>query len=552
MTEQALSSNQSPATEPLLTPARKSFEQHWFREKGEAANLNSCHGCLETPTTKVRRRSRMSTAATESAFEWDPCDLADSDARKALVYESEALGSGDDQSSTDEGSMPEAFGTEASEDTPELTEGCDRRAPPSVAASATSHSRSFLLDVYAKLSSDMLQTSVPPLGSEALPKTMAVNVPTEVDRATANVAEATNRGPIEGAVTGNNAESPMTVDSPEAGTIMLRNIPNRISCVTITKQLDVHGFGGTYDLVYVPIDRTTGNLNLGYAFVNFRDKANCSRFTDAFNGKCAKVLFPQSSSRKILVIALASVQGRDAYWKRLSSFVWPLGSGAWQPLILDDDGRRIKLPVGRPHVTPPANFQNAEWAAAAACAASRNLCLRAEAPEFVPGSSFPVSEEYDYDANGILDHHLLTPICDAQFHGPPGLSRDASLFHYQSPVFDCIQPEMHMAALAKATKYAQSLSGQATSQRSMGLISCDPSDATRATMATEVLTAGCEQQSKAKVLVAEDEPTNAVISEKPCATDVSARSSRSVTAAKVASAFVTGFLLASSLGLSRR
>lgn len=100
-------------------------------------------------------------------------------------------------------------------------------------------------------------------------------------------------------------------------------------------------------------------------------------------------------------------------------------------LILDDNGRRIKLPVWRPHAAPPANTKNTEGTAAAAYAALRNSCLRAEAPEFVPASSFPASEETDYDANGVLNHHLMTPICDAQFPGPPGLSRDC-----QSPFFD--------------------------------------------------------------------------------------------------------------------
>merc|ERR1719362_2548636 len=139
----------------------------------------------------------------------------------------------------------------------------------------------------------------------------------------------------------------MTVDSPKQSTIMLRNIPNRTTRAALTQQLEAHGFGGTYDLVYVPIDRTVGNLNLGYAFVNFRKEEDCSRFREAFNGKCAKVLFPNSCSEKVLMIVPASVQGRDAYLKRLSSFVWPVGSDVWQPLIFDDSGERIKLPVGR-------------------------------------------------------------------------------------------------------------------------------------------------------------------------------------------------------------
>merc|ERR550534_3042862 len=183
-------------------------------------------------------------------------------------------------------------------------------------------------------------------------------------QAVGSPAQTTSRGVMRG-VMDEQTESIMTADSPKQSTIMLRNIPNRSSCAAITQQLEAQGFGGSYDLVYVPIDRTTGNLNLGYAFVNFRENADCSRFRDAFHGKCAKVLFPNSSSDKVLIIALASVQGRDPYLTRLSSFVWPAGSHDWQPLIFDDNGRRIKLPVGQPGASLPA-VKNTEAAAAAA------------------------------------------------------------------------------------------------------------------------------------------------------------------------------------------
>jgi len=375
--------------------------------------------------------------------------------------------------------------------------------------------------------------SAPPSGSVTLPKALPVRVkcpslslessatkaPVEVDRAIDSPAQAISRGVLQG-VTGKQTEPIMTEDSPKQSTIMLRNIPNRSSCVIIAQQLEAHGFGGAYDLVYVPTDKTTGNLNLGYAFVNFRKDVDCSRFRDAFNGKCAKALFPNSSSDKVLIVALASVQGRDAYWKRLSSFVWPAGTEPWQPLIFGDDGRRIRLPVGRPR-------NNSEGTAAAACTASHNSSiLRAEAPEFVPTTGLATSGETNFNVDCVLDH-LLIPSCNAQFCGAPGLMRDASMCHQQSLVYDCcsIQPEIHMAALAKAIKHAQSRSGQAT----------------------EVLAARCEQQLQEEIPMAEDQPTNAVTLGKRCTADVSSRSSPFVT---LASAFVAGFLLASSFGLT--
>mmetsp|Transcript_134323 Transcript_134323/g.268084 ORF Transcript_134323/g.268084 Transcript_134323/m.268084 type:complete len:429 (+) Transcript_134323:317-1603(+) len=416
MTEQALSSNQSPATEPLLTPARKSFEQHWFREKGEAANLNSCHGCLETPTTKVRRRSRMSTAATETSFESEHCDVMDPHSCKSQMHELEELGDNDDKSSTDEGSiMPQACGTEASEDASDSAECFDSFAPPSVAATAVSYSRCFLLSVNANLNRQMQQASAPPLDSQTLPKTktlpVRVNRPSLSRPASKAIVQGHRSSGCPGVKQGimsEQTESSMTVDSPKKqSTIMLRNIPNRCHRAAITQQLEAHGFGGAYDLVYVPIDKTVGNLNLGYAFVNFREEEDCSRFREAFNGKRAKVLFPNSCSDKVLIIAPASVQGRDAYLKRLSSFVWPAGSEVWQPLIFDDSGERIKLPVGR------TEMKDVETAAACK---EKTSFLSAKASEVVPTAAFPKNVDTDCDEGGVLDN-ILMPLCNAKLRG---------------------------------------------------------------------------------------------------------------------------------------
>jgi len=275
------------------------------------------------------------------------------------------------------------------------------------------------------------------------------------------------------------------------------------SLAALTQQLESHGFGGSYDLVYVPIDRSSGNLNLGYSFINFRQEDACSRFRHAFHGKGAKVLFPNSSSDKVLIVALASVQGRDAYLTRLSSFVWAPGSDVWQPLIFDDHGRRIKLTVGEWNISPSADIKDTEAAAAAAaaaCASSHTSgVLRAEAPEFVPTGGFPTTGEINYEVESL--DHLFNPLCGAQFHGPPGLT---------SPVLECcsVQPELHMAALAKATQYAQSRSVQAGASGSMGLTLLDPPDAAQATVASEVGAVKCEPRSEETIPMAEEQSAN--------------------------------------------
>merc|ERR1711879_245836 len=47
--------------------------------------------------------------------------------------------------------------------------------------------------------------------------------------------------------------------------------------------LEVEGFEGSYDVVYVPVDFTS-HMPLGYAFVNFLSENHADRCWTAFNG----------------------------------------------------------------------------------------------------------------------------------------------------------------------------------------------------------------------------------------------------------------------------
>lgn len=63
-------------------------------------------------------------------------------------------------------------------------------------------------------------------------------------------------------------------------TLMVRNLPCKLSQEGLAKAADELGFTGTYDLVYIP--RGASNF-VGYGFINFRTPDAASRFASVFS-----------------------------------------------------------------------------------------------------------------------------------------------------------------------------------------------------------------------------------------------------------------------------
>ncbi len=64
-------------------------------------------------------------------------------------------------------------------------------------------------------------------------------------------------------------------------TLMVRNVPNRYTQRQFSVELNSLGFRGSYDFLYLPMDRSTES-NVGYAFINFIDPADAVRALQVF------------------------------------------------------------------------------------------------------------------------------------------------------------------------------------------------------------------------------------------------------------------------------
>jgi hypothetical protein len=96
-------------------------------------------------------------------------------------------------------------------------------------------------------------------------------------------------------------------------TVMMRNLPNRLSQKLLISTIDSAGFANTYDFLYLPIDPRT-HTNRGYAFINFTGKGLGLMFKVKFDGWKLQ----NSKSEKNVDVVPAKVQGFEANHKLYS------------------------------------------------------------------------------------------------------------------------------------------------------------------------------------------------------------------------------------------
>jgi len=91
-------------------------------------------------------------------------------------------------------------------------------------------------------------------------------------------------------------------------TVMLRNIPNRYTQRTIIEELHALHFYGTYDFLYLPIDKATGS-NVGYVFINFVQPDDARRCMEVFSDYPWKRY--QRFTKKLAKACAAHIQGLE-------------------------------------------------------------------------------------------------------------------------------------------------------------------------------------------------------------------------------------------------
>jgi len=165
------------------------------------------------------------------------------------------------------------------------------------------------------------------------------------DASTGKAEVADDTLPVAEVPTENSVEPEACTGHEVPTTLMLRNIPNQYTRDMLCSRLTQIGFDGQYDFLYLPIDYNS-KRNMGYAFINFRTSAACKAFTQSFDGVDALSCLPGSRSSKVCEVRRAEVQGLDANLKKMRSlnFIEQLADHEdWQPLFFDKDGNRIDL-----------------------------------------------------------------------------------------------------------------------------------------------------------------------------------------------------------------
>jgi hypothetical protein len=134
-------------------------------------------------------------------------------------------------------------------------------------------------------------------------------------------------------------------------TVMLRNVPSAVTRNTLLQVLDKRGLAGCFDMVYVPVDFSTGR-GLGYALVNMVSSAAVSAVWQAFDGlaEWGGVV----SDEECTVAWSEPNQGLAAHVERYrnSPVMHPATPDEWKPALFMQ-GVRVEFPAPTKKIKAP-------------------------------------------------------------------------------------------------------------------------------------------------------------------------------------------------------
>jgi len=112
-------------------------------------------------------------------------------------------------------------------------------------------------------------------------------------------------------------------------TVMMRNLPNKVTQEQLLAEVNGAGFLYTYDFLYLPIDPDT-HANRGYAFLNFVSPGMAWIFKTHFEGE----QFRSFHSNKLVSVVPATLQGFEANFAHYSSAHVQCRDPAARPIFL--------------------------------------------------------------------------------------------------------------------------------------------------------------------------------------------------------------------------
>jgi hypothetical protein len=131
---------------------------------------------------------------------------------------------------------------------------------------------------------------------------------------------------------------------------MMRNIPNNFTREMLLTFLAKHGFEGSCNLIYLPIDFQT-EVGLGYAFINLTTEEEFERFRNYFQGFTDW----EVASHKVCEVARSNpLQGLQAHIERFrnSPVMHESVPEMFKPLLMKD-GVHMPFPPATKRIHAP-------------------------------------------------------------------------------------------------------------------------------------------------------------------------------------------------------